>query len=287
MLRLAAFVLERTLQPIERALLPPRALFPPSFGCVRMPSCALLASTALLCILVPALSAQSTPGWLLGPEGMSCDDACPREPGTNTSTCSEYSLTGLNSMAVLERIKAALDLTDFDCNYNGRILSVGPSFYQYFMLSQPHCPESSPFMPCTASESDYRRLCCCGGPCPLDYIPKWISAGVNVEAPLAHWTFDGYACPFNSRDKSHSSAVLYRTFPVEIAVGAFVSPSSPCLSGSFAGWWLLCDWRFVRLAFISRPLSVQHACHRYCTARHSQSHCHVETRIGFNIWNTS
>jgi hypothetical protein len=67
------------------------------------------------------------------------------------------------------------------------------SFYKYFDMREPCCFLSSNLTSCAVDDRDIRRLCCCGGPCPLDYTPKWIEAGVSVEVPLAHWTFDGYA----------------------------------------------------------------------------------------------
>jgi hypothetical protein len=183
-------VLEQTPQPMKHDL------FPPSFGCEHMPSRAFLTATALLCILVPALSGQSTTGWLLGPEGMSCDDACPREPGTNKSTCYVDSMKAVRTFPRFGRVASVLNLNEFDCTgFSSGDLTTYPAVYQYH-TSSPVCEYSAQGgSTCNASDRAATRLCCCGGPCSWAYAPKWIDSGVNVDIPIAHWDFDLYASP--------------------------------------------------------------------------------------------
>ena len=172
-----------------------------------MRSQASFAVTVLLVVLA-VVSAQSTQGWMLGPDGLSCDEACPRARGSTQSTCSVDSMTGVNSPALFARVKAALDLTDFDClEAHVGISAVAPYFGKLKGSGEPVCAYASDSSSCAASEVSASRLCCCGGPCSLSYAPKWISAGVNIEAPLAHWTFDGFVCfdyfRFNSHRQLH------------------------------------------------------------------------------------
>ena len=154
-----------------------------------------LTTAALLIALAPALSAQSTGGWLLGPEGASCDEACPRAPDSNDSTCYVDSMKEVTSPVLFERVMSFLNLTNYDCSevFAGSYPE-DPSFYKFTTL-EPLCIQSSEITSCAGSDLVTSRLCCCGGACPIDYTPKWISAGVSVQAPLAHWTFDGYVCP--------------------------------------------------------------------------------------------
>jgi hypothetical protein len=155
-----------------------------------------LTTAALLIALAPALSAQSTGGWLLGPEGASCDEACPRAPDSNESTCYVDSMKEVTSPVLFERVMSFLNLTNYDCSelFAGSYPE-DPSFYKYSTTLEPLCIQSSELTSCAGSDLVTSRLCCCGGACPIDYTPKWISAGVSVQAPLAHWTFDGYVCP--------------------------------------------------------------------------------------------
>jgi hypothetical protein len=75
----------------------------------------LLAVAALLIALAPVLSAKSPQGWMLGPEGVSCDEACPGALGSDQSTCYVDSMKALTSPALFERVMDILDLNDFDC----------------------------------------------------------------------------------------------------------------------------------------------------------------------------
>ena len=163
----------------------------------RMKPNTVLAVAALLIALAPALSAQSPQGWILGPEGASCDEACPHALGSDQSTCHVESINAVTSLVLFERVVAAIGISELDCPeiYEGS--DIYPSVFGFY-TSSPFCYHGGgrATTSCALDGFETRRFCCCGGPCSLDYIPKWLSAGVNVDAPLAHWTLDGYVCPF-------------------------------------------------------------------------------------------
>jgi hypothetical protein len=153
---------------------------------------AFAAAALLLVVLAPVLDAQPTPMWLLGPQSLSCDLACPREPFSNDSTCYVDSLKFVRSPALFESAMKAAGLDDFSCSMEYLpVTNQSPSVY-LVSSSTPTCTLSTDSTECAAATWLTSRLCCCGGPCPLTYTPKWVSAGVSIEAPEAHWNFDQF-----------------------------------------------------------------------------------------------
>ena len=156
-----------------------------------MPSCFLLAVAALLLAFAPGLSALTTKGWVLGPVGVTCNEACPLTPD-NWSSCYVDSMKALATPMLVDNAFREAGLGTFDCS---KVLSSGSSYGPALDFGEslsPSCHTGSTSTDCESFHRTARRLCCCGGPCSASYSLKWASVGVNVGAPLAHWACDGF-----------------------------------------------------------------------------------------------